>query len=138
MIINGENLVLGRLATVVAKNALQGERIVIVNCEKVVITGTKKAVLKNYRRKVSMGSTRKGPFFPRMPDRFVKRAIRGMLPYKLPKGSAAYKRITCHMGIPEKFKNEKAVTIDSANVAKMNNYQYGSVEKICSELGAKL
>ena len=37
MIIDAKNLVLGRMATVVAKEALLGEKIDIINCEKAVV-----------------------------------------------------------------------------------------------------
>ena len=45
-IIDGENAVMGRLASYVAKQALQGEEISIVNCNKVLITGNKKFIEK--------------------------------------------------------------------------------------------
>ena len=49
MIINAENLVLGRMAAVVAKQALLGEDINIVNCEKAVITGDKVSNYEKYK-----------------------------------------------------------------------------------------
>ena len=138
MIIDAENIVLGRLASVAAKKALQGENVNIINCEKAVVTGTKNAVMERYKRKRSMGSVRHGPFFPRVPDKFVKRTIRGMVDYKKQKGRAAYKRIMCYIGVPDALRNQKAETIEDANVSKMSNLGYGTVENICKELGAKL
>ena len=41
MIINGEDQILGRLASIVSKKLLEGENIVIVNAEKIVISGSK-------------------------------------------------------------------------------------------------
>ena len=78
MIINGENLILGRLATYTAKQALLGEKIDIINSEKIVITGKKKDLIKRYKQRAEKGNPLKGPFFPKMPDRFVRRAIRTM------------------------------------------------------------
>ena len=45
MIIDGTNLILGRLASVAAKKALLGDDIIIVNCDKVLVTGTKKNIV---------------------------------------------------------------------------------------------
>ena len=49
MIINADNLVLGRMAAIAAKQALLGEDVRIVNCEKAIITGdiTQIDLLKN-------------------------------------------------------------------------------------------
>ena len=102
-----------------AKKALEGEDIVIINCEKAVVSGTKKNLLAKYKRMRSMGIHTKGPFWPRMPDRFVKRTIRGMVPYKQPKGRAAFRKIKCYIGVPEEFKDKKADTIQKANSSKM-------------------
>ena len=44
-IVNGENAVMGRLASYVAKEAMKGEEFAVVNCEKVIITGDKKAFI---------------------------------------------------------------------------------------------
>ena len=41
MIVDANNLVLGRMATHVAKELLKGEKVDIVNCEKVVVSGSR-------------------------------------------------------------------------------------------------
>ena len=43
-IIDGTDATLGRLASYAAKQALQGEEIVVLNCEKVIITGKRKSI----------------------------------------------------------------------------------------------
>ena len=88
-VINAKNLILGRLASSVAKRALLGESIELVNCEQAVITGNKKWLIARYRQRRERGTPTQGPFFPRQPERFVKRTIRGMLPYKKELGRAA-------------------------------------------------
>ena len=80
-IIDGTNAVLGRLASYAAKQALQGEEIVILNCDKVIITGRKQKLREEFlekRRRV--GSSQKGPKLHRSSEKIVKRTIRGMLP----------------------------------------------------------
>ncbi|MEW6070568.1 MAG: 50S ribosomal protein L13, partial [Candidatus Thermoplasmatota archaeon] len=81
-VINAESAVLGRVASKVAKLLLNGEEIAVVNAEKAVITGPKKRTIMEFKEKRKIGyRPRKGPYWPRMPDRILKRAVRGMLPY---------------------------------------------------------
>ncbi len=110
-IIDGKNAVMGRLASYVAKEALKGEEIVIVNCENIIITGSKKDIRKNFEDKRSrVGSGQKGPKHSRNPEKLVKRAIRGMLPnHRKGRGKEALKRITCHAGIPKEFEDKKKI-----------------------------
>jgi len=114
-IIDGKGMILGRLASVVAKDLLKGEEVRIFNCEEVIISGSKKVVKPKFeelRRKGSKGSL-KGPKIPRVGYRIVKRAIRGMLPnYRVGRGRLAYKRLLCYNGIPKEFENKKTEKLD--------------------------
>ena len=138
MIIDGKNLILGRLGTFVAKKALLGEKIDIINCENIIITGKKKAIFDRYNKKLAMGTPAKGPRTYRMPDRFVKRALRGMLPYKTERGKKAFKNIKCHIGAPEILNKEKHETIEKANIKKVPSLDYLKVKEICRKIGAKI
>lgn len=103
-IIDATGLVLGRMASDVAKRAIDGEEIHIVNAEKAIIVGaSKKAIQARYKFKREVGTMRKGPFFPREPHLIVKRTCRGMMPYQKPDGRAAYKRIKAHIGVPKEL-----------------------------------
>ncbi|RLJ01713.1 MAG: 50S ribosomal protein L13 [Candidatus Aenigmatarchaeota archaeon] len=104
-VIDAKNCILGRLATEVAKKALNGEEIIIINAEQAAISGKKEAIFKKYLERRKRGTPQHGPFFPSNPDQIVRRAIRGMLPYKTKKGKEAFKRIKTFVGIPEKYKN---------------------------------
>ena len=137
MIIDATNLILGRFAAFATKKALLGETIEIVNCEKAIITGKKENIRLKYKSRRERGIPAKGPFFPRVSDRLVRRAIRGMLPYKQEKGKTAFARIKCHIGVPAIFKDKKLETIDSANVSKMQNLKYITVGDLCKFLGGK-
>src|SRR3989344_3125317 len=112
MLIDGTNLILGRLASIVAKRALLGDEIVIVNC----------------------GNPFKGPFFPKIPDRIVRRTIRSMLPYRKPRGREAYKRVMCYLGIPKKYEKEKLETIKQASAQELKRYRYINLDKVKSHL----
>jgi len=137
MIIDASDLLLGRMATFVAKKALLGEKIDIINCEKAIISGNKNQVVRKYKQRQIKGNTFKGPFYPRKPNMFVRRTVRGMLPYKKEKGKKAYERVKCYIGIPGVFKDKKAETIENANIKKLSSLKYVQVEKVCKLIGAK-
>src|SRR3989338_3858892 len=137
MIIDAKNLVLGRVATVAAKKALQGIRVDIVNCEKAVITGNREQILKMYKHESDRGTHSRGPFMPKMADRFVKRAIRGMLPYKKAMGRKAFDSIKCHIGIPAGMKEQKAESMENIDVSKKQGVDFATVKEICNHLGGR-
>ncbi|MGV8162238.1 MAG: 50S ribosomal protein L13 [Candidatus Nanoarchaeia archaeon] len=136
IVIDGTDLILGKISAYVAKQSLLGETIRIVNAEKIVITGNPEMVMAKQVRKRNMGAPLIGPYYPRMPERIVKRTIRGMVPYKKPRGKEAFARIRCYAGLPAEFKNEKLVTYDHMNIAH-SNVKYTSIEQISKHFGAK-
>ena len=113
-VIDAEGAILGRIATHVASRLLKGEEISIINTEKTIITGKKKSIKEHYQKKRDLGTYRKGPFFPRMPDMLVKRTVRGMIPYQTPHGRAAFKKLKCYIGIPKEFEKKDKEKIDAA------------------------
>ena len=137
IIVDGKDLIVGRVATFVAKQALNGETIKIVNCEGMYITGDKAFLLHEMQRRRDQGTWSKGPFFFRRPDRFVRRIVRGMIPYKTPRGNLAYKRVLCYIGYPDELKQHKAISIDNANIKHVKNLKYLTVSDLCKHMGAK-
>lgn|SRR3989338_8211648 len=137
MIIDAKDLLLGRMATLAAKKALLGEQVIVINSEHAIVSGKKSNVLARYTAKVAKGIPLRGPYFPRRADMVVRRTIRGMLPWKRAKGREAYRRVMCYIGIPEKFKDEKAVTIKEANVSKLPSLKSIKVKELCKLLGAR-
>ncbi len=79
-IVNAENKVLGRLATDIARKVKEGEEVKVVNSEKAVISGDEKQVKENYKQKYERGSRDFGPYYPKRPDKILKRTVRNMLP----------------------------------------------------------
>ena len=138
MIIDANNLILGRMGTYIAKKALLGEKVDIINCENSVISGKRHEIIAHYRKLFKRGIPRKGPFYYKMPNMFVRRTIRGMLPYKKERGKEAYKNIKCYIGIPENLDNQKFETIKNANVEKLPHLKYTKVSEICTSFGAKI
>ena len=101
VVIDGKNAILGRMATEVAKKLMQGEEVSIINAEKIIITGNPDSIKKKYHFRREVGSPHHGPFFPKQSNLIVRRAIRGMLPYKTNKGRTAFKKLKVYVGTPE-------------------------------------
>ena len=135
IIIDAEGATLGRLCTNAAKNLLKGEEISIINSEKAIISGKKSMIKKRYKQKKEVGTYRKGPFFPRMPDRIVKRTIRGMIPYQTPSGRAAFKRLKCYIGIPKEFEGKKFEKIKDA---EKNPIDFITIMELSKYLGSDI
>ena len=136
MIIDANNLILGRLGAFVAKQALLGESIDIVNCEKAIISGKKADVLGKYKQRRARGEPYHGPFYPRNPKGIVKRTIRGMLPYKKTQGRAALKRLKIWIGVPEELKKQELIKLESSDVNKLK-CKHITVEELSLWLGTK-
>lgn len=135
-VIDASGLILGRMASVVAKRLLLGESIVIVNAEKATISGKRLSRVREARAFLEIGHPGKGPFHPRRPDQIVRRTVRGMLPHRLPKGQAAFKRLRVFLGVPLEFKDVTFQTIPQADVNKLK-CPYVTVGAFAKEIGYK-
>jgi large subunit ribosomal protein L13 len=136
-IIDGDNLILGRLAAHVAKRLLIGERIVIINAEKIAISGDPRFVVQRYAKRRLMkdkADPEHSPKWPRRPDLLVKRVIRGMLPYgdKSSRGRNAFHRLRVYLGVPEEFK--ESTKMPDISAAKLR-HDYTTVSELCKQLG---
>ena len=134
-IINADGALLGRLSAVTAKRLINGEEIAVINSEKAIISGKKFAIKQRYKEKIEVGTYRKGPYFPRMPDRIVKRTIRGMIPYQKPHGRTAFKRLKCYIGVPKEFEGKKFEEIKEAEKQPVD---FITIEELSRFLGAKV
>lgn len=134
MIIDANELIIGRLATFVAKQLLLGEEVSIVNSEKAVISGPRKKILNNYKEKRERGHPYAGPFTPTQPHMLLKRTIRGMLPWGQSRGREAYKRIKCYNGVPKEFQGKQFETVAQANVSKLPHYKFMKLSELSEEL----
>jgi large subunit ribosomal protein L13 len=134
VIIDAKGLILGRMASIIAKRLLQGESVIILNAEKAAISGKRLQIVKSAKTFLEVGHPRKGPYHPRRPDKIVRRTIRGMLPRKKPKGKQAYKRLKVYLGTPSEFNNEETQTIPEANAEKLKS-PYITVGELAKEIG---
>ncbi len=136
--IDATNLIVGRMGSYAAKQALLGHSVNIFNCEKAIMTGGKNFNVEQYRYLIKeTGQPQKGPFISRLPDRFVRRQIRGMLPHKKARGAAAWKRIMCYVGVPEEFKGRKLQTLAWANSKHKRTMKLVTIGEICKSLGGR-
>ncbi|HDD46555.1 MAG TPA: 50S ribosomal protein L13 [Candidatus Aenigmarchaeota archaeon] len=133
--IDARDCILGRLASIIAKRLLNGEKINVVNAEHVVISGNPKAVFEIFKEKVERGDPYHGPFYPRYPDKIFKRVVRGMLPYKKPRGREALKRLKVYISVPENLKEKEFEIIEAAK--NRLEHKYTTLGKVAEKIGAK-
>lgn len=138
-VIDAKGHVLGRLSSVLAKRLLNGEKIVVVNAEKAIITGEKAMVFDRYLEKYERGSKEKGPYYPRHPERIFKRTVRGMLPWKSRRGREAYRNLKVFIGVPEELKGKKTEVVEHALLEKISKTEkYVTVGEVSEFLGYKI
>lgn len=129
-VINAENCVAGRLASFVAKRLLKGEEIAVVNAEKAIVTGNPDAINAFFEQKIKKGDPYHGPFYPKTPERILRRIIRGMLPFHKPRGRDAYRRLKVYVSVPDELKNEETEVIGKAlNKSECKFVYVGDVSK---------
>lgn len=146
-IMDAEGCTMGRLAAWAAKEALKGSDVVIFNAEKAVISGRENEILRDYKKRYDAKSQtnpwRYGPKRPKGADRFLRRVVRGMLPWKTSRGKDAFKRVMVYIGRPEKemLKREK-VDLSKAELADSSKFKrhydyFMTVGDLCAYLGGK-
>jgi large subunit ribosomal protein L13 len=134
VVVDARNCILGRVASEVAQRALAGERVAVVNAEDAVITGTEEDVMSTYRKRADVGSDR-GPYYPKRPDRLFKRAIRGMVPYKKPRGREAFESVRVYVGNP--FDDDGEV-LEDTSLNRLSNIKFLSLGEVSEKLGANV
>jgi len=137
VLINAENLIVGRLASIVAKKLLEGDEVTIINAEKAVLSGSRVNTFEEYRTTLVRGTTEKGPYFPKRSDAIVKRTIRGMLPYKTQRGKDAVSRLSVYIGTPTELHGQPAVTLEDASVDRLSSFKYMKLGELAKLLGGK-
>lgn len=140
------NKILGRFCSYIAKKALLGEYIVIINAKDAIISGKKRDIHEKYLARLNISTAtnpRRGPFHERRPDTFMRRVIKQMLPRKKLRGKEAIKRVHVYISdIPNRFKNkyQTLVSNEIANVDKkrLSYYnRYITLENLCLRIGWK-
>jgi len=134
VVINGEGLILGRMCSKVAKRLLNGEEVIVVNAEKVVLSGKKKSKVAEAKQFLEVGAPERGPFHSRRPDRIVRKTVRGMVPWKQAKGKSAYKRLKVYLGVPAELKGQDMETIEEVSASKLKGPHF-TLGELAVEIG---
>ncbi len=132
--VNAEGLIVGRMCSKVAKRLLNGEEVIILNAEKAVFSGKKKSKVLEAHKFLEVGAPMRGPFHYRRPDRFLRKTVRGMVPFKQPKGKNAYKRLKVFMGVPLEFKDQKMITFEEAQSSDLKGPHF-TLGELAKEIG---
>lgn len=140
IVVDGTGHILGRLASIIAKKLLNGENVVVVNVEKVVVSGRPSEVVKQYKQTIlpirSHHKHKWRPKRPRSPVRLFKSTVKGMLPKHNKRGREAFKRLKVYIGVPDEFKNKELVRFKEADASRLAR-GYVELGRIAKELGWK-
>ena len=112
LVVDAENLTLGRLATEIAHRLRgkhkpeytphmdMGDYVVVVNCEKIRVTGAKQTDKMYSHHTGFPGGIRSASFeqlINKAPERVIQRAVKGMMP-RSPLGRAMLKKLKVYAG----------------------------------------
>jgi large subunit ribosomal protein L13 len=133
-VVDARDCIMGRVASEVAQRALDGEKVAVINAERAVITGNEEATMDTYRTRANLGSD-SGPYYPKRPDRIFKRSIRGMVPYKRPRGREAFENVRVYVGNPF---DEEGEVLDGTSLDRLSNIKFVSLGDVSEQLGANV
>lgn len=125
IIVDGTNHIAGRLCSHVAKLLKDGNRVSIVNSENIMLSGSRKMIIEEYRKFLEIASITNpkfGPFHPRRPDTIITKMVRGMLPKNKPSGEASLKRLRAYLGVPNELRSKKTMQFEDAKIRKSVPY----------------
>jgi large subunit ribosomal protein L13 len=134
VVIDARDCIMGRVASEVAQRALAGETVAIINAEDAVITGSEDDIMSVYEKRIDIGSDR-GPYYPKRPDRIFKRSVRGMIPYKKPRGREALENVRVYVGNPF---DEDGEVLDETSLDRLSSIKFVSLGEISEKLGANV
>ncbi len=134
-VIDGTNMVFGRLASQIAKRLISGEEVHLINSEKLVIIGNPKQISGRYLTKRGIrhkGTPERSPVWPRIPHMLVKRMIRGMLPSReTSRGREALRRLRVYTGNPKKL--EAKIKVEGADYDGISRHV--TIHELCRSIG---
>uniref|UniRef100_A0A7S1TDT8 60S ribosomal protein L13a n=1 Tax=Compsopogon caeruleus TaxID=31354 RepID=A0A7S1TDT8_9RHOD len=142
VVVDGRGHLLGRLASTVAKELLNGQQVVVVRCEDIDQSGkfirNKNKYLIFLRKRMNTNPTR-GPIHFRSPSKMFWRTVRGMLPHKTQRGADALARLKVFEGIPAPYDKTKRMVVPNAlRVLRLRpDRKYCRLGRIASEVGWK-
>lgn len=141
IVIDAENSILGRLASVVVKLVKLGYTVYVINVEKAVVSGSKKMVVDSYKLLLNV-RTHKNPYRhtmkrPRNPINIFKRAVKNMLPKRNWLGVQLLKKVKAYIGVPTELQSKKIVKVIDCDAKYLGRKKVVPVAVIAKELGWK-
>ena len=137
IVVDGTHLIAGRLASNVAKLLRKGNRVSIINCDKIMMSGRKAKVISEYEDFLKIHSIihpQHGPFHPRRPDTIMKRMIRGMLPTEKPSRKTDLARLRTYIGVPKEVKGLERIQFEKAKITK-DSSKYTTMAELSRYIG---
>ncbi|KAK4554891.1 60S ribosomal protein L16A [Recurvomyces mirabilis] len=140
---DGKGHLLGRLASTVAKQLLNGQKLVVVRCEALNISGEFFRAKLKYsafmRKQTRYNATRGGPWHYRSPSKMFWRTVRGMIPHKTDRGAKALERLKVFEGVPPPYDRKKRMVVPQAlRVLRLKpGRKYCTVGRLGHEFGWK-
>lgn len=137
IVLDAKNQILGRLASFTAKRALNGDMVIVLNAEKAVISGRRKNIVVEAKRRLetrTLGTQTHAPVHQKRPDVYLRRVVRGMLPWKKAKGRAAFHRVHVYIGVPEEFSGKAMIRPPAADASRLR-VPYVTLEDLATEIG---
>jgi len=139
IVVDGSNCISGRLCSKVSKLLLQGNRVSVVNAEKVMVSGNRYEVIESYKKRLEVSSVTNpinGPFHPRRPDTIITKMIRGMVPKRKSSGIESFKRLRVYIGVPNELKNSAMKIFDDTKITRQESF-YISMSDVAKQIGWK-
>jgi large subunit ribosomal protein L13 len=140
IVVNGEGHILGRLSSIVAKKLLEGDEVIVVNVEKIVVSGRKRMVVDSYKKILGVRvhlSHKWRPKRPKSPIRLFKASVKGMLPKNNKKGREALSRLKAYIGVPDEYRDAEMVVFKDAYKDRLKTNKYVELSVIAKEMGWK-
>ena len=138
IVVDATNHIAGRLSSNVAKLLLQGHRVTVINCEKIMMSGTRANQLKEYNEFLEINSIiniKHRPVHYRRPDTIMAKMIRQMLPFdRKPSGKLAFHRLRTYIGAPKETKPIEKIQFEKALIKKAAA-NYTQLSEICRVIG---
>ncbi|XVE72763.1 hypothetical protein DITRI_Ditri11bG0064900 [Diplodiscus trichospermus] len=140
VVVDARHHMLGRLASIVAKELLNGQKVVVVRCEEICLSGglvRQKMKYMRFLRKRMNTKPSHGPIHFRAPSKIFWRTVRGMIPHKTKRGAAALDRLKAYEGIPGPYDKIKRMVIpDALKVLRLQKgHKYCLLGHLSSEVG---
>merc|ERR1712139_320384 len=141
IVIDGKQHLIGRLAAVVAKELLNGQRIVVVRAEEIIKSGplykNRMKYVEWLKLKSNTNPRHGGPYHFKAPSKLFWRVVRGMVRHKTARGTAAMDRLRVYEGVPAPYSHKKRRLVPQAMraVRLANGRKWCKLGDLCASIG---